>query len=144
MENGPHVPTIDELIELLQLGDARISPDGTHVAFVVRTPDWQEDEYVSQVWLVGVDDSAPRQLTFAEQSSASPRWLPDGRRLAFLSKRTGDEHTQIDCMSPFGGEAERLTELDTDVRALAWSPGGCPCGQTAQGAGPAQAGRVHL
>ena len=124
MAPSPHVPTIDELLELPQPDDARISPDGTYVAYVVSKPDWKENEYVSQIWLVSADEPEPRQLTFAAQSSTSPRWSPDGRWLAFLSKRKDDEHTQIYRISPFGGEAERLTEVETDVQALAWSPDG--------------------
>jgi dipeptidyl aminopeptidase/acylaminoacyl peptidase len=124
MEDRKHVPTIDELIELPEPGDARISPDGTHVAYVVRTPDWERNEYLSQIWLVDVAQAKPRQLTFAKRSSTSPRWSPDGQWLAFLSKREEDDHVQIYRMSPFGGEAERLTELETDGQALAWSPDG--------------------
>jgi Tol biopolymer transport system component len=104
LENGKHVPTIDELLELPELSDPQISPDGEYVAYVVRTPDWEQNEYVSQIWLAGVNQSVRRQLTFAGQSSSSPRWSPDGQWLAFLSKREGDEHTQIYRFSPFLAE----------------------------------------
>jgi Tol biopolymer transport system component len=126
MDNSQHIPTIDELIELPEPDDAQIAPGGDYVAYVVRRPDWERNEYVSQIWLVNVNtaQAEPRQLTFARQSSTSPRWSPDGRWLAFLSKREGDEQTQLYRMSPFGGEAERLTELETDAQVLAWSPDG--------------------
>ena len=132
MNEEKHVPTIDELIELPRPEDAQIAPDAARVAYVVRTPDWDKNEYASQIWLVETApaQAKPRQLTFARplndgvQSSTSPRWSPDGQWLAFLSKREGDEHVQIYRMSPFGGEAERLTKLETDVEALAWSPDG--------------------
>jgi dipeptidyl aminopeptidase/acylaminoacyl peptidase len=121
-----HIPTIDELIELHQPDDAQIAPNGAHVAYTVSTPDWEQNEHISQIWLVetDADRATPRQLTFAKEASKSPRWSPDGQWLAFLSKREGDEHTQIYRMSPFGGEAERLTELETDVQAVRWSPDG--------------------
>lgn len=125
MTEKENVPTIDALIELPEPDDAQISPDGTHVAYVVQTPDWKQNEYVTQIWLASVvEEGEPRQLTFARQSSHTPRWSPDGRWLAFLSQREGDEHTQIYRLSPFGGEAERLTELETDVQVLDWSPDG--------------------
>ncbi|MCP4537180.1 MAG: prolyl oligopeptidase family serine peptidase [Chloroflexi bacterium] len=121
-----HIPTIDELIELPQPDDAQIAPNGTHVAYIVRTPDWEQNEHISQIWMVetDADQATPRQLTFAKEGSKSPRWSPDGQWLAFLSKRQGDEHAQIYRMSPFGGEAERLTELETDVQTIKWSPDG--------------------
>jgi dipeptidyl aminopeptidase/acylaminoacyl peptidase len=132
MDSDKHVPTIDELMELPEPGDAQISPNGAHVAYVVSTPDWEENEHVSQIWLVEVTkaEAAPRQLTYATplgngtRSSTSPRWSPDGQWLAFLSKREGDEHTQIYRMPPFGGESERLTKLETDAQAIKWSPDG--------------------
>lgn len=122
----PHPPTIDELIEFPQLTDAQISPDGAHVVYGVLTPDWKANEYVQQLWLVSTEqgDATSRQLTFASTSSYSPRWSPDGEWLAFLSKRAGDKHTQIYRMSPLGGEAERLTELESNVAQFAWSPSG--------------------
>lgn len=131
MEEEKRVPTIDEILGLPLPDDAQISPDGAYVAYTVRTPDWEENEYVWQVWLVNVDQAEVRQLTFAPQSSRSPRWSPDGRWLAFISKRKGDEHAQIYRLSAFGGEAERLTELETDVQAIDWSPDGTAIAYTA-------------
>ncbi|MCB9452188.1 MAG: S9 family peptidase [Anaerolineaceae bacterium] len=125
MTGEPHIPTIDELIELPLPLDAQIAPDGEYVAYMVRTPDWKENAYIMQLWLVGTaGGSEPRQLTFAPQSSSSPRWSPDGKWLVFLSKRGDDKGTQIYRLSPFGGEAERLTELETDVQSIKWSPDG--------------------
>ena len=125
METERHVPTIQELIELPEPEDVRISPDGSQVAFVVRKPDWKEDQYVSQLWLANSDgQSSPRQLTFTRQGSTFPRWSLDGRWLAFFSKRDEDEYVQLYRLSLLGGEAERLTDLKSDVQSLAWAPDG--------------------
>lgn len=118
-------PTIDQLIEFPTLSDAQISPDGQQVAYVVTTPDWKENRFVAQIWLATADSEIPpRQLTFAKRSSNAPRWSPDGQWLAFLSRRNDDKATQLYRLSPFGGEAERLTELETAVQNPAWSPDG--------------------
>jgi dipeptidyl aminopeptidase/acylaminoacyl peptidase len=120
-----HIPTIDELIELPRPEDAQISPDGRYVAYVVKTADWEQNEHVPQVWLAEAQAAAaPRQLTFAGRGSWCPRWSPDGQWLAFLSKRAGNEHTQVYRLSPFGGEAERLTTLESDVSTIQWAPDG--------------------
>jgi dipeptidyl aminopeptidase/acylaminoacyl peptidase len=125
METERHIPTIQELIELPEPADVQIAPDGAEVAFVVREPDWKENKYVWQIWLASSDcQSPPRQLTFAKQGSTLPRWSQDGRWLAFLSRRDGGKHTQIYRLSSLGGEAERLTDLESAVRSLAWSPDG--------------------
>src|SRR5689334_15701218 len=70
------------------LNDAHISPDGKQVAYVVTVIDQQRNRRNSSIWLVAVDgQSAPRRLTAEGFNSNSPRWNPDGSRLAFLSSR---------------------------------------------------------
>ena len=124
-ENELRVPTIDDLIELPVPRDVQIAPDGNHVAYAVSQPKWKDNKYMWQLWLIKTEEEAKaRQLTFAKQSSFSPRWSPDGEWLAFLSRRAGDKYTQIYRMSPFGGEAERLTELNTSATSIMWSPDG--------------------
>lgn len=119
-------PTIDELIAFPIPSDPQIAPDATSVAYVVQTTDWEENEYVHQIWLAALGDapSEPRQLTFAKEGSRGPRWSPDGQWLYFLSKREGDEKTQIYRLSRQGGEAERLTQLDCEIQSIKPAPDG--------------------
>lgn len=118
-------PSIDEIIALPEVGDAQISPDGRHVVFTLTQPDWQQNEYITQIWLVQSGDQRdPIQLTFSSTSSRMPRWSPDGKSLAFLSKRAEDAYEQIYLLHPFGGEARRLTCCSADVQGVYWSPDG--------------------
>src|SRR5580704_2095249 len=73
------------------INDARISPDGRQVAYVLTTIDQKKNRRNSSIWLVAVDgQSAPRRLTAEGFNSNSPRWSPDGLRLAFLSARNAE------------------------------------------------------
>jgi dipeptidyl aminopeptidase/acylaminoacyl peptidase len=119
-----YLPTIDDMIELPEPGDAQISPDGSQIAYIVKKVDWKQNDSISQIWLVKTNGSEPRQLTFSSQSSFSPRWSPDGKHLAFLSKREGDRHIQIYRISTDGGEAERLAEIEGEIQSISWSPQG--------------------
>lgn len=119
-----HKPTIDDMINLPIPGDAQISPDGKHIAYTLGKPDWEENQRITQLWLMGEGLSEPRQLTFSKKGSSNPRWSPDGRWLAFLSKREKDEATQIYRISPFGGEAQTLTSVKGSIGSFAWSPDG--------------------
>jgi dipeptidyl aminopeptidase/acylaminoacyl peptidase len=56
--------------------------------------------------------------------SESPLWSPDGRQLLFLSRRAGDERSQLYLLPSDGGEARRLTRLKEGVVSAAWSPDG--------------------
>jgi dipeptidyl aminopeptidase/acylaminoacyl peptidase len=62
------------------------------------------------------------QWTFGEEKVSSPRWSPDGSRIAFLSNRTGS--TQLYVMNRNGGEAEQLTETQRGISNPVWSPCG--------------------
>jgi len=117
-----HVPDIEDLIGLEAIGEARISPDGEWIAYTVTAADFDEDAYVSQIWLV--DLSGNRfPLTRGVQSSTRPRWSPDGKWLAFVSSRHEDV-AQIFAIRPGGGEAIRLTDSEAGVTNYVWSPDG--------------------
>lgn len=103
-------------------GGAQISPDGRYVAYTVQQANWEENEFVQQLWIAVTATGERYQLTSGKKSSNSPQWAPDSRRLAFASDRGGKR--QIYLISPAGGEAEQLTTEDDGVGALAWSPDG--------------------
>lgn len=117
--------TIDNLIELPTPSDPQISPDGKWVAYTIDKPDWKENAFVEQIFLVGnKSDAEPRQLTFSKNGSTTPCWSPDGQYLTFLSERDDDEGAQIYRLSIHGGEAERLTELDANIQNMKHAPDG--------------------
>jgi dipeptidyl aminopeptidase/acylaminoacyl peptidase len=122
-ETSKHVPTVEDLINLKSAGGARISPDGTRVAYTVTETDMEQDAFVTQIWLANVAAGESRQLTRGKKSSSGPAWSPDGRSLAFTSSRV-DDKSQLFVISPDGGEAIQLTKSETGVGGFAWAPDG--------------------
>jgi dipeptidyl aminopeptidase/acylaminoacyl peptidase len=124
--------TADDLYDFRFLADAQISPDGTRVAYVVRTIDRDKNAYRSAIWLVPADGSSEgARITSGPGQDALPRWSPDGSSLAFVSDRSapaGDGATRkpknVFVLSLGGGEARQLTFFDDDAGELAWAPDG--------------------
>jgi dipeptidyl aminopeptidase/acylaminoacyl peptidase len=113
---------VDDLYQLAELAEPALSPDGAWVAYSVTTPEREADESRSDVWLVPSAGGAALQVTNDPKSSDwLPRFSPDGRWLAFLSDRGGDE-TQVWRLDRRGGEPTRLTGLPGGVSDFAWAP----------------------
>jgi dipeptidyl aminopeptidase/acylaminoacyl peptidase len=115
----------EDIYRLRLVGDPRLSPDATQVAFVVTQADEESNDYRSAIWIVSSDGSAePRQLTFGGKRDMMPRWSPDGSRVAFASNRSHDAPKLYVLPMSDGGEPQVITDLIEGVSSLAWSPDG--------------------
>ena len=113
----------DDIFEIKNVGDPRISPDGQWIAYTVTALDRKEDSSDTDIYMVAASGGAPIKLTSSKKPETSPRWSPDGKYLAFLSARDGRK-TQVYLLDRRGGEAQALTDYKTGASALAWSPDG--------------------
>lgn len=119
----PRKTTIDDLLRFVSPSEPRLSPDGSQVAFLVKTIETAKNRYKTQLYLVPADGAAPpRCLTFGE-SVSTPRWTPDGKSLLFA--RADEKKTQLWRLPLSGGEAEKLTDLPPgSLGAVEVSPDG--------------------
>ena len=114
---------IDDMTRFRNVSDPQISPDGKWVAYTVSTVDAKADKSNSHIWMVNIDGSNDRQITFSNESESSPRWSPDGRYLSFTSSRPGKTRgNQVWILDRNGGEAQQLTELKGRLQGHEWSP----------------------
>jgi dipeptidyl aminopeptidase/acylaminoacyl peptidase len=112
---------LDDLWSFAIVSSPSISPDGSRVAYVLRTADRAADRNRRALWVVDVETATPRQLTNGWADTA-PAWSPDGQRVAFL--RAEDGPAQLWIMRMDGGDPERVTDLPLGAGAPVWRPGG--------------------
>lgn len=115
---------VDEIWAVSRVGTPVLSSDGKRIAYAVASYDADENRLNADVWLLELAGGAPRRLTTNKASDTSPAFSPDGRRLAFLSKRDGDAATELYVLPVDGGEPERVTDMPTSVASAKWFPDG--------------------
>src|SRR4029450_13022397 len=81
---------IDDLITAIRVSDPQLSPDGTRVLFVRTTTDGNTGKRNADIWSAAAEGpAAPRELIGGASADNTPRYSPDGRRIAFISSRDG-------------------------------------------------------
>jgi dipeptidyl aminopeptidase/acylaminoacyl peptidase len=148
----PRRLTAEDLVEIADIGRALpdpapspfgISPDGGLVAFLVQRANPEVNAYCQRLLVVPSDGTGPpheiarggdyiradfRLRNFPSvmagwAKTITPRWSPDGSRIAFLRRANGT--TQVWLADPRGaGQPARATELPVDVDDFAWSADG--------------------
>jgi len=114
--------TIDELLKVRRVGDSQVSPKGDLVAFTITDVSVAANKGTTQIYVVPLSGGEVRQLTNDEHSSASPRWSPDGEKLAFISARDGED--QIWTIDVSSGALKKITSSSTGAGDPVWSPDG--------------------
>jgi dipeptidyl aminopeptidase/acylaminoacyl peptidase len=120
-----------DAIRVARVSAPRISPDESHVAYIVSETRMEKDKpwkSVDQLWVVPTSGpaSAAKQYTRGEESVSAVQWSPDGRIIAFLMN-VGDEKEkkpQVWFMYADGGEPWQVTKHKPGVRSFDFSPDG--------------------
>ena len=87
---------VEDLRRIKFVSDPQMSPDGSHVAFVLSTVNHEKDRYDRHIWMAETDTGTLYQFTYGQGADTTPKWSPDGSRLLFLSRgREPDKKTQL-------------------------------------------------
>jgi dipeptidyl aminopeptidase/acylaminoacyl peptidase len=119
--------TETDLFKFVWTGDPQISPDGRQAVYVRVIVNEKKDGYETALWIVPTDGGSPPRPFTSGPADGSPRWSPDGSRIAFVRSVEKDgkrQPPQIYLISTQGGEAVPLTEMPQGAGGPTWSPDG--------------------
>lgn len=101
----------------------RVSPDGESIVYVRRSNDIMTDSARSNIWIADVDGDSHRPLLSGKKNFYSPRWSPEGDKLAYISNVEGGT-PQIYVRWMDTGQTAVLTNVQSGATSLTWSPDG--------------------
>lgn len=111
-----------DIFELEMASQPRVSPDGKQVVFVRRSYDIMKDGNRSSLWIAAADGSDLRPLLSDSAAYTSPRWSPDGKRLAYISNADGRSQLYVRWMDT--GQTAMLTNVQRGIGNVTWSRDG--------------------
>jgi len=114
---------INDLFNFKFPGEVCISPDGKKIVYSIKTISKDRTKYHSNIFLYNIEKNENIQFTVGDHFDSSPVWSPDGKKIAFISDRDGNN--QIYTISAHGGEAQKVSEFEEgSISQLCWSPCG--------------------
>jgi len=114
--------TTDTLWDWRTASSPQITRDGKAVVYVLGWNDRMNDAAYSNLWITTIDGRDNRPVTQGAFRDSLPRWSPDGRRVAYLSNRSGKAQIHVRWMDT--GQEATITELAEAPSQIAWSPDG--------------------
>ena len=111
-----------DVFDLQYASDPQIRPQGDWIVYRRMGFDILKDRAQGNLWMVRTDGTGHQKMTSREVSESSPRWSPDGQRLAFFSAT--EEGSEIYLYWVESGKFARLTQLPASPGSLSWSPDG--------------------
>ena len=111
-----------DVFELEYTDDVQISPDGSRIVYVRISHDIMTDRARRNLWMVNADGTNNRPLRSEAKNFMSPRWSPDGTRLAYVSAAEGSPQLYVRWIDT--GQTALLTNLVQAPNAIAWSADG--------------------
>jgi acylaminoacyl-peptidase len=101
---------LEGYLDMADVADAHIAPDGKRIVYMLRTVDKVNDRRETAMWLVNSDGSGARSLG----KGASVGWAPDSRRIAYIG--AADDGTEAIFVRDLDSAAPPLQVL----RAASW------------------------
>jgi dipeptidyl aminopeptidase/acylaminoacyl peptidase len=117
---GDTLFTVAKYLDYEQVADPQIAPDGSQIVYTRRHVNRMDDRWDSSLWIMNADGSRNRFLA----KGASPRWSPDGTRIAFFNDGEPSGTQLFVRYMDAEGATSQVTRVTEPMGDLRWSPDG--------------------
>ena len=127
--------------------EPQFSPDGARIAFVSnRTGKELDGSRDLDVWVIPAGGGPLTKISNNPEADRSPRWSPDGSRIAWAGDIDRNSHVQVYTAPPDGKGQPSVVcpALDQDVSGMTWAEKGSALYFTSQARGEEHVFRIQL
>ena len=117
-QNDRLTPT--NLWELDRVYGEQVSPDGKQVFYSQKDYDLSKNSGVAHLMMGTVKEGNFSRISDGETSVYDAQWRPDGKRIGFLSTKSGS--MQLWEMNPDGSNVEQVSDFPFDISNWHYSP----------------------
>lgn len=110
--------TVDDALNIVQVNDALISPNGQWVFFSKSELNWEKNKQGKKYYMISANGGETYQY-IGKEGGSNFQFSPDGQYLAFF--RDHGQRQQIYLMHTHGGEAIQLTKHKTEISVFKWA-----------------------
>src|SRR6202051_229875 len=86
LAQGPRPMTLVAVLNVPQVSDPQLSPDGRQILYVLAESNWKANKRVSHIWKINTDGSGAMQLAPGPDGEAAPRLWPGGKDTVLVAK----------------------------------------------------------
>lgn len=130
---GQKALTPELLWQISRISDERVSPEGNAVLFGITQYDLKENKGNRDLYLIRLPQLNPKgkealkagqlvRLTNTPEGEQNARWRPDGKKIGYLSAKSGS--MQLWEVNPDGTGAAQLSEIEGGISNFDYSPDG--------------------
>jgi dipeptidyl aminopeptidase/acylaminoacyl peptidase len=128
--------TFEDMMQMKRLGETAVSPDGKWLAYSVTTVNLDQNTKTPELWLQKIEGGDPIPLAAAKPNDSGLQFAPDGKRILFLSSRSGSQQIWLASFDSATGAAGnpydaapvdgpfQLTHNTVEPDNARWSPDG--------------------
>ena len=113
-----------DVFDLQYAKDPQIAPGNSKIAYVRTKMDIMKDGKRSSIWIIDTDGNNHHKLTSNIHNESTPRWSPDGKRIAFFSSSDDENGSEIYIYWVDSKQYSVISQLDKSPKNLKWSPSG--------------------